>query len=82
MALARNELSLAHRICLAAGGLGFFIDDGRLNDRPENSYEAFYSFCVFKSSWVTLDMQQIQNPAYNADRGPVDVATIRLHSEF
>ena len=82
VALARNELSHAHRDYLAAGGLGFFIGDGRLNYRPEDILEAFYSLSVFKSSWVTLDAQRIQNPAYNADRGPVDVGTIRLHAEF
>ena len=82
VALARNELSHAHRDYLAAGGLGFFLGDGRLNYRPEDIIEAFYSLCVFKSSWVTLDAQRIQNPAYNADRGPVDVATIRLHAEY
>jgi high affinity Mn2+ porin len=37
---------------------------------------------VFKSAWVTLDAQRIQNPAYNADRGAVDIATTRLHTEF
>jgi high affinity Mn2+ porin len=64
------------------GGLGFFIGDGRLNYHPENIVEAFYSLTVVKAAWVTLDMQRIQNPAYNADRGPVDVATIRAHAEF
>ena len=81
-ALARNELSHAHRNYLAAGGLGFFIGDGRLNYRPEDIVEAFYSLNVFMNTWVTLDVQRIQNPAYNADRGPVDVGTIRLHTEF
>jgi hypothetical protein len=37
---------------------------------------------VFKNTWATLDVQRIQNPAYNADRGPVDVGSIRLHAEF
>jgi hypothetical protein len=81
-ALARNGLSAAHSDYLAAGGLGFFIGDGRLNYRPENIFEAFYSLGVFKNAWVTLDLQHIQNPAYNADRGPVNVGSIRLHTEF
>ena len=82
VALAHNELSHAHRDYLTAGGLGFFIGDGRLNYRPEDIIEAFYSLGVFKNSWLTLDAQRIQNPAYNADRGPVDVVTIRVHAEF
>ncbi len=81
-ALARNELSHAHRDYLAAGGLGFFIGDGKLNYRPEDIAEIFYSLGVFRSTWATLDAQRIRNPAYNTDRGPVDVATIRLHAEF
>ena len=81
-ALARNELSGAHRDYLAAGGLGFFIGDGRLTYRPENIVEAFYSMTVFKNTWATLDVQRIQNPAYNADRGPVEIGSIRLHTEF
>jgi high affinity Mn2+ porin len=82
LALARNEPSSAHRDYLAAGGLGFLIGDGRLNYHPENIVEAFYSLTVFRSTWVTLHMQRIQNPAYNANRGPVGVGTIRLHTEF
>ena len=82
VALARNELSHAHRDYLGAAGLGFFIGDGRLNYRPENIVEVFYSLGACKSSWVTLDAQRIQNPAYNADRGPVHIATLRVHAEF
>ncbi|MBI3526673.1 MAG: carbohydrate porin [Betaproteobacteria bacterium] len=82
VALARNGLSAVHRAYLAAGGVGFFVGDGRLNYQPENIVEVFYSLNVFKRNWVTFDMQRIENPAYNADRGPVDVGTIRLHTEF
>jgi hypothetical protein len=82
IAFARNGLSNAHRDYLAAGGLGFFIGDGRLNYRPENIFEPFYSLNVVKGARITLDMQYIQNPAYNADRGPVTVVSARLHCGF
>jgi hypothetical protein len=82
IALARNGLSKVHRDYLAAGGLGFFIGDGQLNYRPETVLEAFYNMNAMKAAWVTLDWQRIRNPAYNADRGPVDVASVRLHTEF
>lgn len=82
IALARNGLSQAHRDYLAAGGLGFFIGDGRLDYRPESIVEAFYNLNVVKGAWITLDLQHIQNPAYNADRGPVNAGSIRLHTEF
>jgi carbohydrate-selective porin OprB len=82
IALARNGLSEVHRDYLALGGLGFFIGDGRINYRPETVFETFYSLNVTKGAWVSLDWQQIRNPAYNADRGPVHVGAMRLHTEF
>lgn len=80
--LVRNGLSKERRDYLAAGGLGFFIGDGRLNYRPETIFETFYSLAVAKSGRVSLDWQRIANPAYNADRGPVNVFAVRLHTEF
>ena len=82
IAFARNGLSAERRNYLAAGGLGFFIGDGRLNYRPETIFEAFYSIGVAKNFWLSFDWQHIRNPAYNADRGPVNVGTVRLHTEF
>lgn len=82
LALARNGLSDARRSYLATGGIGFFIGDGRLNYRPESISEAFYNLGVMKGFWVALDWQHIRNPAYNADRGPAEVGSLRLHTEF
>jgi len=81
-AFVRNSLSAEHRDYLAAGGLGFFIGDGRLNYRSETIVEAFYSLSVVKSAWISFDLQRIGNPAYNADRGPGIVVSARLHYEF
>lgn len=81
-AFARNGLSGVHRRYLQAGGTGFFIGDGRLNYRPEMIYETFYNVQLAKAAWITLDWQYIRNPAYNADRGPVKVGSVRLHTEF
>lgn len=82
VALVRNGLSAAHRDYLAAGGHGAFIGDGQLNYRPETIVEAYYSANVAKSAWVTLDYQRIANPAYNRDRGPVTIGSIRLHAQY
>ncbi len=82
VAFARNGLSSVHRRYLEAGGIGFFIGDGRLNYRPEMIYETFYNIKLAKAVWITLDWQYIRNPAYNADRGPVNVGSVRLHTEF
>lgn len=82
LAAVRNGLSSAHQAYLAAGGTGFLLGDGRLNYRPEQLLEAYYSVALGKSAWVTLDLQRIANPAYNADRGPARVIGLRTHLEF
>ena len=82
MALVRNGLSQAHRDYLAQGGHGAFIGDGRLNYRPEDIAEIYYSLGVTPALYLTLDLQHIRNPAYNADRGPVSIASMRLHAQY
>ena len=82
VALAQNGLSNARRNYLALGGLGFFIGDGRIRYRAENIFEVFYNLRIVKNAWLSLDYQHIRNPAYNADRGPVNVVSMRLHTEF
>lgn len=80
--LARNTLGRAHRDYLAAGGLGFFLGDGALHYAPERIVEVFYSLAVLPRAWLSLDWQRIANPGYNADRGPVNVIGVRLHTNF
>jgi high affinity Mn2+ porin len=82
VALARNGLSSAHRDYLAAGGLGFFLGDGRLTYKPETIGEAYYNFNIASHAWLSIDYQRIHHPGYNADRGPVAFASLRLHTEF
>lgn len=82
LAVAMNALSRAHRSYLAAGGTTFFLGDGALNYRPEAIFETFYSIAVTRFGALTLDWQHIRNPGYNADRGPVNVGSLRLHAEF
>jgi high affinity Mn2+ porin len=82
VALVGNGLSSQHQQFLAAGGLGQFIGDGRINYRPEVIGEAYYSLHLVDDSWLTFDLQHIARPAYNADRGPVTVGSVRLHAEF
>jgi len=74
-----NGLSGPHRNYLAAGGYGFIIGDGRLDYGLESILEAYYSYQVKPGLVVTLDFQEIVNPAYNRDRGPVSVVSLRVH---
>jgi len=80
-ASVQNGLSDSHRAYLTAGGLGNFLGDGQLNYRPEQVFEAYYSFGAFTGMWLTIDGQYVLNPGYNADRGPVKFVAIRLHFE-
>lgn len=82
LAVVRNSLSTLHRAYLAAGGQGFFVGDGRLAYRPELIAEMFYNIAVGKTSHIGANWQHIVNPAYNLDRGPVSVLSVRLHSDF
>lgn len=82
VAVALDALSAPHRRYLERGGIGFFIGDGALNYRPELIVESFYSLNLFKGAWLSANAQYIRNPAYNADRGPVKIGTLRLHAEF
>lgn len=78
-----NGLSPQHRQYLADGGFGFIIGDGRLNYGPEVILEQYYSFELKKKAiWLTPDLQLVENPAYNRDRGPVFIAAVRFHAEF
>lgn len=79
---AINGLSKAHQNFLAAGGYGLLIGDGRLNYGTEKILETFYSVKVNKWASVTFDYQFISNPAYNRDRGPASVFSLRAHAEF
>ncbi len=82
LSMMQNQLSSDRRKYLEAGGISFFIGDGALNYKPETIFEGFYSLGLSKGVWLTGDYQYIQNPAYNASRGPVNVFAIRFHAEF
>lgn len=82
LSLMRNYLSKDRRAFLAAGGISFFIGDGALSYHPEDIFEGFYSFGLYKGAWLTADYQRMQNPAFNAARGPIDIYALRLHWEY
>ena len=72
-------LSAVHREYLAAGGLDFLIGDGRLNYAPEYVWESYYSARLTPGFYATFDVQRDTNIAYNQDRGPVMIYSLRLH---
>jgi len=78
-----NGLAPAHIAYFAAGGSGILIGDGALtNYGLEQIIEAYYSYAITATAKVSFDYQFIANPAYNADRGPVNVFAGRFHAAF
>jgi carbohydrate-selective porin OprB len=75
-------ISQAHANYLRMGGVDGFIGDGNIHAATESVLEVFYSANVISSVWLSADYQHITNPAFNADRGPVDIFGARLHAEF
>ena len=83
VAVANTDISSAHRNYLAAGGLGAFIGDGKLpHYRSEQLLEAYYNLALYSHVSLAADFQHISNPAYNADRGPVNIFALRLHVDY
>jgi high affinity Mn2+ porin len=82
LAVAADGISEPHRDYLADGGLGFVIGDGRLNYGLEKVVETFYNMEIRKGIYFAVDLQWVDNPAYNRDRGPVLVGGGRLHLEY
>jgi high affinity Mn2+ porin len=79
-AVVVNKLSQAGERYLDAGGLGILVGDGKLpHPGAETILEAYYRFGLAKDVHLTLDNQVVVNPAYNRDRGPVNVIGLRLH---
>jgi high affinity Mn2+ porin len=69
-----NGISSAHVAYLNAGGLGIVIGDGQLpHPGLEQIIETYYSYAISASTRVSFDYQFVANPAYNTDRGPVNI---------
>jgi high affinity Mn2+ porin len=80
---AINGIASVHQAYFNAGGVGVLIGDGQLpNYGLEQIVEAYYSYSISASMKVSVDYQLIANPAYNIDRGPVNVFSGRLHATF
>jgi len=56
--------------------------DGPLNYRREKIFESFYTVHFWRGVYGAFDLQHINNPGYNRDRGPVLVPGLRLHVDL
>jgi high affinity Mn2+ porin len=76
-----SGISGVHALYLARGGNDFLIGDGRLNYAPESIFETYYNAKLLSWFFVSFDLQHVANPAFNQDRGPVWIPSLRLHIE-
>lgn len=77
-----NGIVADHQRYLALGGLGFLLGDGGLTYGPEKIVEGFYTAHLWRGFFASFDLQHINNPGYNQDRGPVTVPGLRFHVDF
>jgi high affinity Mn2+ porin len=78
-----NGISKVHQQFFNDGVLGILIGDGMLpHPAAEQIIETYYSYALTTAIRLTADYQFINNPAYNTDRGPVNVFSGRVHWQF
>jgi high affinity Mn2+ porin len=82
VAFVTNAIKADHQAYLKLGGLGFLLGDGKLNYAREDILESYYNLHAWRGIYYAFDLQFIDHPGYNKDRGPVLVETVRMHVDF
>ena len=82
LGLAVNGIAAVHQRYLELGGCGFELCDGRLNYGHESVMEAYYRWQAGRYIQISPDLQLMENPGYNRDRGPARVYGLRLHLQY
>jgi len=93
IAVVSNAIKSDHQEYVKLGGLGFLLGDGNgspnfqrangdLNYGRENIVESYYTYHAWRGMFFSLDVQHIDNPGYNRDRGPGWVGSVRAHVDF
>ena len=77
-----NAIKKDHQEYLKLGGLGFLLGDGNLNYAREDIIESYYNVHTWRGVYYALDLQYIDHPGYNQDRGPVLFESVRMHVDF
>ena len=81
-AFVSNAIKKDHQNYLKMGGQGFLLGDGALHYGRENIVESYYTAHAWRGLFFALDIQHIDDPGYNRDRGPVWVGAVRGHIDF
>jgi high affinity Mn2+ porin len=82
VAVVVDGLSPWHERYLEGGGYGFIIGDGALDYGLEVVGDLYYKLQLSDELAISAIYQPIVNPAYNRDRGPVQVFSARFHVAF
>lgn len=82
VAVVSNAIKRDHQNYLRYGGLGFLLGDGGLTYGRENIGEGYYNWHAWRGLFYAVDVQHINNPGYNRDRGPAWVGSVRAHVDF
>ncbi len=82
LAAVSNAIKRDHQNYLKLGGLGFLLGDGKLSYGRETIVESYYNWHAWRGLFYAIDVQHINNPGYNRDRGPVWVGSVRAHVDF
>ena len=82
LTMVSNAIKADHQNYLKLGGLGFLLGDGSLNYSRETIVESYYNWHAWRGLFYAVDVQHINNPGYNRDRGPVWVGSVRAHVDF
>jgi len=82
LAVVSNAIKCDHQEYLRLGGLGFLLGDGKLHYGRENIVEGYYNLHFWRGLFYALDIQHVNDPGYNRDRGPIWVGSVRAHVDF
>jgi high affinity Mn2+ porin len=77
-----NAISKLHQEYLALGGQGFLLGDGKLTYGREDILEGYYTAHLWRGIFISPNIQFLEHPGYNRDRGPVVVGGLRLHVDL
>lgn len=82
VAMVSNAIKRDHQNYLKLGGSGFLLGDGGLRYGRENIVECYYNYHAWRGLYYAGDVQHVNDPGYNRDRGPVWIGSVRMHVEF
>ncbi len=82
IAFVSNAIKRDHQNYLRLGGHGFILGDGRLNYAREDILESYYTAHTWRGLYYAFDLQFVDHPGYNQDRGPALVEGVRMHVDF